>query len=320
MLHFLKILYESRPAPHPDLWEEVVAAAIERAVNKTDGRLKAISAYRKRLHGPVEAALRHTVRMVDRLPEPVEISPGRYAEDPKLRAIFASAEHLSEVLGHFRTLREYLEGHSGLPPDQIFGLLSVAHKEKQTLGMEIDGDRVTRDVLQTVVTFGDHQFLAPNDAAEAARSELTTQAFDFLLESAKESITEQKLRRGELSRQRQLLRRKLLSPVSDPAGTADYGALEAEIAAIDEALGEFSGIELSLEESLQRLQAVLAEAETWISLVPYQAAMDYRNVKTRSADTLMMDGLGSVNGLCRVVLFGFIPRLSLSHRTGHDRP
>jgi len=65
---------------------------------------------------------------------------------------------------------------------------------------------------------------------------------------------------------------------------------------------------------------VLAEAETWISLVPYQAALDYRNVKTRSADTLMMDGLGSVNGLCRVVLFGFIPRLSLSHRTGHDRP
>lgn len=308
MLHFLTSLFESRPNPDQVLQEEVIGAAIERAIDKTDQRLRALGAYRKRLHDPVERALRHVLGLVDQLPEPAEISPGRYAQDSRLRAMFASPEHLREVLGRFHNVREYLEQREGPPPDPIFGLLSVAKREKRTLGLDLEGDLLKRDVLQTVVTFEDHQFLAPSDTEASARTELTTRAFDFLLENARDTLTAEKLRRGELVRKRQLLRRKLLSPVSDPSGATDYGALEADMAMIDEQLGYFGGIELSLEESLQRVEALLNDAGQWLALTPYHVGLDYRNIKTASAEPIDMSGISSLGRICRIVLFGRIPR------------
>jgi|GEM_PF-2548571 len=58
------------------------------------------------------------------------------ATDPRLRASFVSAEHLQEVLGGIKTVKDYLQGVSGPLPDAIFGLLSMAWKERTVLGTE----------------------------------------------------------------------------------------------------------------------------------------------------------------------------------------
>ncbi|MGZ8218433.1 hypothetical protein [Methylomagnum sp.] len=311
MLRFLRSIFESHPNPDDALLEEVLKNAIERAVDKTDHRLRALGNYGKRLRGPVEHALRHVNGLIGQLPPPVEISPDRYGHDPRLRAIFASAAHMTDVLGRFQTVREYLEQRPGLPPDNIYGLLSTAKKEKRTLGMELDGDLLKRDVLQTAISFEDHHFLASSDSEESARTELAGLGFDFLLQNAVEKIAAQRLRRGELARTRQILRRKLLS--SKP-GTLDVATLEADIALIDEELGHFGGIELSLTESLQHVEAVLNDADQWLALAPFRASLDYRNVKNASSETLEMSEVTSLSGIQRIVLFGYIPRSQLPAR------
>jgi hypothetical protein len=70
----------------------------------------------------------------------VEISRRSYGTDPRLRAFFVSAEDLQEVLGGIKTVKDYLQGVSGPLPDAIFGLLSMAWKERTVLGTEQQGD------------------------------------------------------------------------------------------------------------------------------------------------------------------------------------
>ena len=55
--------------------EELVQEAIERAVDGTDPRLRAISGYRKRLREPVIRAIDHVVRVVNELPAPIPANP-----------------------------------------------------------------------------------------------------------------------------------------------------------------------------------------------------------------------------------------------------
>lgn len=308
MPHFLSALFD--PARNPDeiLLEQVRAAAIERAVDKTDPRLRALDRYRERLHEPVARALSHVIGLVDRLPTPVEISPGQYGHDPRLKALFASAEHLGEVLGRFQDVREYLARRPGPAPDDIYGLLAAAKREKQVLGMALEGGLVRRDVLQTAISFEGHQYFAPSDSEEAARAALTTLAFDFLLLQARQAIAAHKTRRGELTRQRQRLRRRLLSPDADPAEVA---GLEADIAVIDEELGCFSGIELGLEDSLRHVETLLEDAERRLAVEPFRVGLDYRNLQTAASETLEMSEAVAPDGTRRIVLFGRIPRRQL---------
>lgn len=310
MLEFLTSLFESGPRPG-DAPLEGAEAALERAIDKTDRRLRALGDYRKRLLGPTEYALRHVADVVERLPEPIEISPARYGQDARLRAVFASAEHLGEVLGRSQAIRDFLDSHTGPLPDGIFGLLTMLKKERRMLGMEVNGDQVQRDVLQTALIFEDHHFVAPSDSEAAARQLLATLGFDYLLEKALGVIAAHKNRRGELARQRQLLRRKLLSPTSDPSGMTDFAALEAEIAEIDAELGAFSGIELSLDDSLQLLASVLNQADQWISASSFEAGLDYRNIVCASSEAIALNEFSSLNGARWTVLFGWVPRCQL---------
>ncbi|SMF96789.1 hypothetical protein SAMN02949497_4197 [Methylomagnum ishizawai] len=308
MPHFLGAWFDPAQSPDAILLEQVRAAAIERAVDKTDPRLRALDHYRERLHTPVARALSHVIGLVDRLPAPVEISPGQYGHDPRLKTLFASAEHLGEVLGRFQGVREYLAQRPGPAPDDIYGLLATAKREKQILGMALEDGLVRRDVLQTAISFEDHQYFAPSDSEAAARAALTTLAFDFLLLQARQAIAAHKTRRGELTRQRQRLRRRLLSPDADPAAVA---GLEADIAAIDEELGCFSGIELGLEDSLRHVESLLGEAERWLTVQPFRMSLDYRNVQTTVSEVLEMSEAAALDGTRRIVLFGRIPRRQL---------
>jgi hypothetical protein len=228
------------------------------------------------------------------------------------------------VLGRFLTVRDYLRDVSGPLPEDIFVLLSMSRRERTVLGMELDGETLKRDVLQTAVSFCDYRYLAPSDSERMTRRELKKRGFDFLLERALERIVAEKTRRGELARERQLLRRKLaalksgrwgldplFSDTDEPGPGTD--ALEAEICAIDAKLGQFSGMELGLEESLHHVTDTLSRPEKWLSLHPLRLSLDYRGIKLDESDVecpepIDVFEIASSNGLRRIVLLGRIPR------------
>ena len=78
--------------------EDLIARAIGRAIDGTDPRLRAVSGHKKRLRPAVIHAIDHVVELVDKLPPPLVMNRRNYGADAELRAYFASADHMNEVL------------------------------------------------------------------------------------------------------------------------------------------------------------------------------------------------------------------------------
>lgn len=326
MYRFFKSLLQSRHRESSTLPKHLLDAAIERTVERTDRRLRALGGYRRQLREPVARSMQHLIELVGQLPAANEISPVQYGNDPRLRAAFASPSHLGEVLARFQTVRDYLGCHSGVPPDQIFGLLIMSRQRRRVLGMELEGTLLKRDVLQTAVSFSDHRYIAPADTEQATRSELEKRAFDFLLERAAERIGEEKLQRGELLRSRQSLRRQLAELQPDLRRRRAVGAetstqaahsyrLEAEIRQIEARLGSTIGIKPSLDESLRVVIDTLNRVDEFLMLRTLQMNLDHRGIEVtgvvRGGTPIVLNEFVSSNGLRRIVLLGSIPRRQL---------
>jgi hypothetical protein len=330
MLRFLSSLFSSS-APEADGPDRaLIDAAIERAVDGTDRRLRAVGDYRKRLRAPVERAVDHVIALLDRIPEPAEISRKAFGLDPRVRAFFSSNEHLREVLGGFQGLRDCLEHGTGPLPDDLFGLLTMTMEERSVLGMELDGEVVRRDVLQVSVNFSRHRYLCPAAQEADSRWELKKRAFDFLVERALERLVGEKQRRGELERQRHLLRRKLAAMRAGNWGLdalfadgeeapPDLSTLETEIEAIDAELGHGGAEALSLQESLERVAETLGRPADWLAAREIGLRLDYRGIKVAESSPapsreLRLTELYSGTGARRIVLFGRVPRGEVPER------
>ena len=323
MPHFLGSLFGWSAAEPGRLPPALIDAAIERAVDGTDRRLRALGKYRKRLRAPVATAVQHVIELIDALPPVVEMTPGNYGSDPRLRMAFVSPDHLNDTLTRFWTVRDYLSSAPRPLPDDIFGLLTMRQHEQRVLGMELDGGLLKRDVLQTAVSFTDHQFLAPAAGERRTRRELKRRAFDFLLSRAKEELLAAKASRSDLVKQRRQLRSELETleigegrRPSRGAGSppADAGFLQAQIHAIDAELGPFGKADLSLEDSLRRLEAVLGEPQAWLSLRTVRLSLDYRGIRRdeEGADALPpveLVEIASSDDFRRIVMLGRIPRV-----------
>lgn len=330
MLSFLSSLFSPDKSKSGGLDRALIEQAIERAVDGTDPRLRALGNYRKQLREPVELAARYIIELVDGLPEAVPFGRKSYSNDPRLRVFFASKDHLQEVLGRFRTISDYLQGYSGLPPDEIFGLLSVEWKERNILGMQQQGDRVRRDVQQVSVNFFNHRFVCPSDNEAETSLELKKRGFDYLLKMALEKISARRGKQQELKREQKLLDKKLaamknggwglesmLSAGEEPA--PDMGALAAKIDAVEAellALGNASG---GLERNLEVLAEVLAQPARCVHRDEVRMRLNAMGVRTEAssdepANDLQLIGLFSAIGERRIVLPVRVLRSELPER------
>ncbi len=291
MLKFLSKLFGSAKQPPATLDRTLIDAAVERTVDGTDRRLRALGDYRKRLRGPVERAVSHAISLVDDFPASAEISRRAFGTDFRVRALFSSVEHLHEVLGRLKSVREYLKENVAAPTDEIFGLLVMEREERTVFGTELEGESIRRDVMQVALNFFNHRFLAPASSEADSRWDLKKRAFDYLIERALEQLANDRRKRGELDRQRRLLRRKLellragqwglRAMISDQELPPDITGLEAEIESIDTELGRFGAGGLSLERSLEWIAATMAAPEDWLAARPSSLHLDYRASNTR---------------------------------------
>ena len=140
--------------------EELIQAAIERAVAITDARLSALSGYQKKLRPAVIRAIDHVVELVEALPPPIDVAAAGYGADHRLIAFFASGDHMRQVLNADRALVDFA-GHQAGAAEQIFALLLMEKHEKTVFGMDLDGEVLKRDVAQVTVNFAGHRLVDP---------------------------------------------------------------------------------------------------------------------------------------------------------------
>jgi len=292
---FLQSIFSSaRPPSQFD--KELMLAAIERVVDGADPRLRAVSRYRSRLWSSVERAIDFIVNLVNTLPPALKADRQNYMVDPRLRALFASPEHLQEILSFSDGARNYLKQAPDPLPTMLYAALGAVRREKNTLGVELDGEMLRRDVPQTTVNFIDHRLVFLTGNEQDTRRELMKRGFDYLIETALQNLISTRAQRTQLEQQqRRLLQQKAsllqaahlgLEDLTEPATEqpADLTDLERQLQDLETELGQIRADSATLDQHLAKVAATLGEPEKYLRLEPVSLTLDHMNVKA-SADS-----------------------------------
>jgi hypothetical protein len=313
--------------------ESLVEAAIERAVDGTDSRLRLLPGYRKRLREPVIHAIDHVVALVDDLPAALGAGREDFSADPRLPTLFVSAAHMLEIMGRDRALAEFQRGYSGVA-EQLTALLMAERIEKNVLGMEVADGQLRRDVAQLSVSFRNHRLVDVADSEVETRRQLKRRAFDHLLSLALARIAEVRAERTDLARQRDVLRHKLLtlersgwSFEEGEGETSEPASLQAELDDIEIELERLGSDAEVLNTHLDIVADQLAQAGQLLQRETLRMRLDSMNIQRDAQDVtgrdIVMPEIHNARGQRSVLLLvavapGDLPprenRLATAHR------
>lgn len=309
MLRFFKSIFRRNPKQGA-VSESLVKAAIERAVDGTDPWIRAVSGYKKKLRPAVLHAIDHVISIVDQAGAPLTLDRKSYDSEPLLRSFFISAAELERFLEKEPSLAE-LRKKKG-EGAHAYGLLLMEKQERATLGAEVSGEVVLRDVPQVSVSFDSHRLLDVSLSVEQTRYQLKRRAYDHLLEIALGMIAETKTRRGTLQKHRTLLESKLSLLHRggwgfDESGTEkmDAAELEEKLARIEAQLLEIGKEDKVLDLYLALVADVLGRAEQHLWAGREAVVVDRMGIKRKEAAggavELPLQVMGDSQGRRRVV-------------------
>ena len=292
--------------------EALIEAAIERTVDGTDRRLRALSRYQKHLRPSVIHAIDHVVALVDGIAAPLTAGRADYSADPCLRAVFASADNMLEVFGNGAVLNEFRDSSLGRDK-RVIALLLAEPSEKNILGVDLVDGQLRHDVAQVAVNFHGHRLVEPTTNEADTRRQLKRRAFDHLLTLALTRMTEARDYRADLSRQRDLLRRKLgtlkrsgWSFEAQQDARPEPEALSAELQAIESELESLGADSEVLQTRLDAVVDVLGHAEQQLwggELVMHLDRMNIqRDAQHASAQRIVLQELHQARGHHLVML------------------
>jgi hypothetical protein len=318
MLQIFRSIFGSaeEPSPHP---AELINRAIERAVDGTDPRLRALSGYHKKLRPAVSQALNHVVALVDGLPPVLELNARSYGRDAEFTAYFVSLEHLHELLERDATFNQWRNSTEGKAAQQVVVFLLMTLEEKRVLGVGLEGDSLRHDVAQTTCSFSKHRFVDPASTDVETRRLLKRRAFDHLLMLALAGIGTAIAGRGELEHERDLLRRKQAALASGRWGfeetsgsqPPDPRTLQSQLEDIESRLSALGAGPKLLQANLDLVIDVLTQAERTLWSEEASLIMDRMGFKQsqacEQAPELKLTVLRNANGealIARVIGIG----------------
>ena len=271
--------------------KELMLAAIERVVDGTDPRLRAVSHYRRTLWNAVECAIDFVVTFVNALPPVIVADRQGYMTDPRLRALFASPESLLEMLSFSDGTRNYLKQASKPLSADLYAGLGAVRLEKNVLGIEMDGEILRRDVPQTVVNFCNHRLVSLTDNERDTRRELMKRGFDYLIETALQRLIASRVQKTQLEQQQ----RKLLQQKADLLTKAQVGLesltetaaqepvdsiiLEQQLQDLETEISQLRADSATLDQHLAKVAVTLSEPEKYLQLEPISLTLDHTNTK-----------------------------------------
>ena len=288
---FLQSIFSAASGPSGKNDDATIRAAIERVVDGTDPRLRAVRRYQHKLRGAVECAIDHAVTLIDQLPPAIDASHRSFVASPQLRAAFASPDRLRETLSFSKHTRNYQQQSAGPLPAELYAVLGMERVEKTVLGIELHGDLVRRDVPQITVSFCNQRLACLTDSEQATRRELIQRAFDSLIEVALDNLTTIRAHRRQLEqRHRELLQQKAsalhsarlgLDSLLESTGPnlADAGNIERQLWDLEAELGKVRAGSATLDHLLARIIVTLSKPDKHLRLEPVALTLDHMNIK-----------------------------------------
>jgi hypothetical protein len=323
MLRLLHSIFTSPSGKTAKPDEALIERAIERVIDGTDTRFRAVMGYRKKLRSAVEHAVEYVIDLAEALPPAIEFSRRQYGTDARLRAFFASTNRLQEMVSCSQAIRSYVSQSQPPVPGMIYAGLGVEQEERKTLGMALVGDILQRDVKQVVVNFRNHRFVAISDDEVTTRWELKKRGFDNLIQTALQRLVSERTKRDELAQERQLLRRKLqaltdgrwgLESVFDREDSkpVDTATVEKRIAEIEAEVGRIKTKAMNLDDYLTVVAATLGAPHEHLRIDAISLTLDSMGVKVAegshpSVNTLRLNEFSTSDGRHAIILLVAIP-------------
>jgi FtsZ-binding cell division protein ZapB len=229
--------------------------------------------------------------LIPQVPGPVDFDPGRWEDDPLLRAMFISREELSGVLQSSKALKNLFRRTNAT---QAFAMLMAERKERKFFGTEKNGEIFRRDVPQKAIFFENFKVLAP--AADLAETRLHVQhrALVSLFTQAFEKITNLQLWKEELEKHRDMLEFKVQQPENKDLNT-DSDPAETDDTQIQESLETLGDINRKLEEikaeldtpegHIEHLNAILLNPEQHLRLETVSLKLSRMGIRLEPSST-----------------------------------
>lgn len=223
--------------------------AVEFVVNEVSSRLRAVPGYARVLREPVAASLRYIDEMVETIPGAVLCCRSTFSQDPRVNAFFVSPRHLQDVFSQSEEVRYLFDADPEV--QECWALLCMRKEERRQLGMALVGDAVQKDVMQTAVSFTDHEVVSPGGSESAARCALKCCIFKGLLAHVRRTAAAAKTNMEDLENRLRVLRGRLRTATERADAEQRRTALLAEIEVVERALAAEDLRVATLQDHLQ---------------------------------------------------------------------
>ncbi len=269
-----RLLDHARRPTHAE--DASLRAALERAAQKVEPRLRHSRDFPRRLEKPVAHALEYVRGLAQAIPGPVEMSPERFGRDPFVHTLFGSVEQMQHALCMSQAMHEYARRPGGAGPE-AYALMGMRRRERLVFGMDMVGEVVRREVAQQVVSFTDHTLSGPAPTEAEARQLLAWNLFDSLLARVAGRLEARRGARQALAKERDDLTAELRR-----APPEHRPALEQRLKELLGALSEAT-LALDLRRLVEDFHEVLLAPERYLRLEQVRLRLDAMGV-VRSGD------------------------------------
>lgn len=257
---------------------DTLSQAVEHVVDETYSRLRLLPAYGQRLAGPVSTAFRHVDTLVEQIPEAIPCQRSAYVSDTRVNAFFSSPQQIQQVFSESSDVRALFDAQPDT--DRCWALLCMRKEEHTRFGMALNGGEIRKDVLQTGVSFTDHQVLSPGCNEADARKALKCCIFNSLLSYIRRRARTSRETSLDLENRRRVLGGRLRLAKDEEEAMR----LEDEIQRVEQELSDQTLRLHTLEDQLGFVSGVLSDPAEYVRREGYDMWLDRMGVKQDGRD------------------------------------
>jgi hypothetical protein len=269
-----------------------IAQAVEMVVDVVDPKIRVVSRYNKRLRSAVDTTWQFLDTLMKYLPATMHISRKSFSIDPRVRVLFENVDSMLRLLNESAHLTEFFNSHPQAETSFVF--LSMEKNERTFLGVELDGDMLKRDVMQTAVTFADHHLLSPALHEQEAKEGIKCLGFVGLLNHVNQVIMQSHfdIKRLEESKREITAEIRNLKATAKTAATDDI----LKTVSIEKLHNELNDVERGLvqarmetdspERHLQFIVDVLQEPDKYLKIKSESLSVNNLGIKSEQAHVI----------------------------------
>ena len=317
---------QSRPLRQP---RAIIQEAIENVVDGTEPRIRLIRGYQKKLQEAVNTSLTYIEELVEAIPAPFKASRKTFVNDPHVNAYFASIDELHRIFSQSQEIKAFFDNVENSQLNEVYALLCMDMSEKSVMGVEVNGDMLRRDVLQTAVNFSEHKIMATAVSEVDIRQGVKKCIFEGLITYALQGISSIKTQKNDLQDQRRILHSRLRSRLSQGTGLNtllasahvdhdEVSRIEAQLADTEKQLSEMPVNRNAPLGYLNEVNNILAHPETFIKLKMVSLKLSKMSIivyedNLEACNTIHYAEIYIANVLKRVIAIVRYPRDEMSY-------